>query len=345
MSSWAPVQPSAKVVQHHYVNARAHEINKGQGSKLRSDTIAAFRNHPILAARFKGYSGAKKDAFCEDAYERFTAILQSRDLTINFEAAKWFSQENTRDSYKQMYAGGIGDDGVMLLKDGAKGNFADVRVAADDRVTFPTQWQNVQPPAHRGLRPGLQSGDQIQKRMLAGAKIEAFVPGQIAKAQITPATNAKGDKGYHSPNKYFNPHSKQVFSAVNYGRRPNGSSTYYGNSYLLLNPKLKVDALYYSGDTFQVASADAQVSYKTLGAIFLKSTDHMRKLLIDSCFDNMRLPNTAHASELLEAPIFQEVRFATEVAELHLEPSPPGIMLNAKRFCAKWGIKLSINLL
>ncbi len=60
MSSWPTVQPSAKLVQHHYVNSRAHEINMGQGAKLRADTVAAFRSHPILALRLKGYPGAKK---------------------------------------------------------------------------------------------------------------------------------------------------------------------------------------------------------------------------------------------------------------------------------------------
>ncbi len=31
----------------------------------------------------------------------------------------------------------------MLLKDRDMGNFADVRVAADDRLTFPDQWQKT----------------------------------------------------------------------------------------------------------------------------------------------------------------------------------------------------------
>ena len=343
MGTWTPIQPSARVVQHHFVNARVNEINKGSGSKLKTDTIQAFRTDPILQARLKGYSGAKKDAYCADAYERLTKILQSRYLTINLKSASWFTKENPYDSYAQMYQRAMAG-GRMILDDSDQLNPAEIRVAADDRVTFPTHWAGAQGPAQRGLRPGNQSPQAIMSRMMAGKKLVPI--GGDTKGVLNQMPRTESELvGYESPNIRFDPKSKQVFAALNYGRRPHGSSTQYGNSYLVLNPKLKVDAVYFPEDTFYIPGADSQVSFQTLGAVFLKAKPGMRGEIINSCFDGVRLPDTSLGAELMEAHIFQPVTFASDVVELRLEPSSPGIMHNAKTFCKKWGIKLSINLL
>lgn len=348
MSTWTAVrEPSTKAVQHAYVNARAHEINKGLGKDYRTQTIEAFRSDPILAARIKGYSGAKKDAFCADAYDRFTKILQSRDLTINFEAVKWFSSENNYISYTQMYERAIGADGKMLLKDdAAKGNFAEIRAAADDRITLPGQWAVptvASKPEYRGLRPGGVSGGQIAVRMMAGGDFKGPT-GNPEVGNLSKVPGADGSTvGFHSPNAQFNPRSKQVFAALNYGRRPNGSSIYYGRSFITLHPKFKTDAIYFSGDTFHIKDTSAQVSYQTLGAIFLKSSPEMRKLLVDSCFDGVRLPDTKEATELMEAHIFQPLNFAGGLLSVNLEASAPNVVDNAKKFCRKWGIPLNVE--
>lgn len=341
MSAWAPTQPSAKLVQQHYVNARVNEINRQFGDSFKTDTIQQFRTDPTLAARLKGYTSAKKLAFCEDAYRRLTSCLQSRDLTINLKSASWFTTENQYDSYAQMYERAI-QGGRMILDDSDPLNPAEIRSAADDRVTFPTQWAGAQAPAQRGLRPGVQSPQKIMGRMMAGNKLVRY--GGDTSGYLNPVQNG-ATQGYESPNIRFDPKTKQVFAALNYGRRPHGSSILYGNSYLVLKSSLKADAVYFPGDTFYLSGADKQVSYQTLAAIFLKAKPQMRKVIIDSCFDDVRLPDTSSPTYLMEAHIFQPVKFATDIAELRLEPSAPGIMRNAKIFCQKWGIKLSINLL
>lgn len=342
MSTWTPVQPSAKVVQQHYVNARVGEINRQFGDRYKTDTIQAFLNDPLLRPRLKGYTHAKKLAFCEDSYRRLTRDLQSRELTINLKSASWFTDENLYDSYAQIYERAV-KGGRMILDDSDPLNPAEDRVAADDRVTFPTQWAGAQAPAQRGLRPGVQSPQNIMGRMMAGRNL---VPLRgSTKGNLNPVPHLGETSGYESPNIRFDPKTKQVFAALNYGRRPHGSSTQYGKSFMILKDHLKVDAVYFAEDTFYVSGADKQISYQTLGAVFLKASPVIREEIVKSCFDGVRLPDTSKSMYLMEAHVFQPVKFATDVAELRLEPSAPGIMRNAKLFCDKWGIKLSINLL
>lgn len=341
MSTWAPTQPSAGLIQQHYVNARVNEINRQHGGQYKAETVQALLNDPLLRPRLKGYTHAKKLAFCEDAYRRLTRDLQSRDLTINLKSASWFTTENPYDSYAQMYERAT-KGGRMILDDSDPLNPAKVRSAADDRVTFPTQWAGAAAPAQRGLRPGVQSPQRIMGRMMAGKTLVRF--GGDTTGYLNPVPNTGETQGYESPNVRFDPKTKQVFAALNYGRRPHGSSTQYGKSYLVLKSNLKVDAVYFPGDTFYLSGADQQVSYQTLGAVFLKAKEMMREEIVKSCFDGVRLPDTDSGAYLMEAHIFQQVKFATDVEELRLEPSAPGIMRNAKIFCQKWGIKLSINL-
>jgi hypothetical protein len=162
---------------------------------------------------------------------------------------------------------------------------------------------------------------------------------------------------YTSKNPKFNPKSKQVFAALNYGRRPHGSSTQYGWSYFVLNPDLKVDAVYFPGDTFYIPGAGDQATYQALGKLYLNAVKgELRKLLMDSCLEGMQLKDTHEAADLVEAHIFQEVRFATCMEELRLAIEPPPkqpkpddpppvdpsiIIANAEKFCTKWGIKFT----
>lgn len=169
--------------------------------------------------------------------------------------------------------------------------------------------------------------------------------GANTLGNLNSVRKSDGSAGYESPNVRFDPRTKQVFAALNYGRRPHGSSIQYGWSYLVLKDHLKVDAVYFPGDTFYLSGADMQVSYQTLGAVFLKASPIMREEIVKSCFDGVRLPDTDNGMYLMEAHVFQAVKFASDVAELRLEPYSPQIMSNAKKFCNKWGIKLSINLL
>jgi len=344
MSTWTPVQPSSRAVQQSFVNARVHEINRGSGN-LRSDTIQAFLNDPTLGPRLKGYSSSKKRAFCEDAFDRLTRTLQSRDLTINFKAASWFTTENPYNSYAQMYERAI-KGGRMILDDSDAKNPANIRVAADDRVTFPTSWAGAQPALQRGqqgavtLSPQGPSTQQIMGRMMAGRNL---VPaGQIPQNVLNPVPLAGQHSGYESANAKFDPKTKQVFAALNYGRRPHGSSTEYGNSYFILSDKFKTDAVYFPEDTFYASGANLQVTYHTLGAIFLKAKPQMRQEIVKSCFDDVRLPDTSDGSFLMEAHIFQPLLFAGGISAIVLEPANAQIVTNAKTFCRKWNVKLSV---
>jgi hypothetical protein len=48
--------------------------------------------------------------------------------------------------------------------------------------------------------------------------------------------------------------ARQIFSGLGCGLRPHRSITYYGFSYLVLNPALKTNAMYYPGDTSYIAT-------------------------------------------------------------------------------------------
>lgn len=344
MGTWNPVQPSSRVVQQSFVNARVNEISRSSGD-LKQDTIQAFLNDSTLASRLKGNSASRKRAFCEDAYDKLTRTLQSRDLTINFKAASWFTTENPYNSYAQMYERAI-KGGRMILDDSDAKNPANIRVAADDRVTFPTQWAASQPAARRGqpgavtLSPGGPSTQQIMGRMMAGRQLTPLGP---AANILNPVPLAGEHSGYESPNIKFDPKTKQVFAALNYGRRPHGSSTEYGSSYFILSEKFKVDAIYFPEDTFYASGATLQVSYNTLGAIFLKAKPQMRQVIISSCFDNVRLPDTSDGSLLMEAHIFQPLLFAGGLSAMVLEESASEqVVQNAKTFCRKWKVRLVV---
>ena len=67
---------------------------------------------------------------------------------------------------------------------------------------------------------------------------------------------------------------------MNYGRRPHGSSIQYGKSHLVLNPNLKVDAIYFPGDTFFIPGANYQATYQTLGTLYLHAGALTREVLV-----------------------------------------------------------------
>jgi hypothetical protein len=260
----------------------------------------------------------------------------------------------------------------MELTDADPINPADQRAFTDDRITLPEHWANQGGPERRGLDPrATQSGQAISHYMLAGTAIPTSgvlnTPGdhlQKSRKFEGPLTEKQVMMKidplavYTSKNPKFNPKTKQVFSALNYGRRPHGSSTQYGWSHLVLKPDLKVDAIYFPGDTFYIAGAGDQATYQTLGKLYLNvSKGDLRKKLIESCLQGMQLDDTSKAEYLIEAHLFQEVRFDTHIEELRLafdppKPPQPGdspevpidpkiIIANAQKFCDKWGIKFT----
>lgn len=352
---WTPGS-KANAVQHAFVNARIVDINRRAISKLLTPTLDALKaTEPSLRKASRQQ--------LQDAFMQMTERLQSAALTINLEAPRWFMTPNNYDTYTQMYERAV-SGGVMQLADSAL-NPASFRVAADDAATFPKsavdadfkmqglggQWQKYdiktqqsQQPT-RGLAPNSRGfGDAVHK----------MAPGALNKT-------AAGK--YTASNPQFDPKTKQIFAALNYGRRPHGSTTRYGYSFLVLNDKFKRDALYFAGDTFgNIAgnahvSAEDQISYDTLGAVFLKAVPAMRVDLLNSCLRGAQLTDTDREALLLEAHLFEPLAFRGGVTTLCVSgkddvPKAGGgkakltgadwmtIQTNARAFANKHGLKL-----
>jgi hypothetical protein len=327
----------ARVVQHHYVRAELRDINMRKGGGLVQATLNALKLTP---------QGRQcTNAQLLEGFQHMTKRLQSAELTINIKAASWFMNPNNFDSYSQMYERAVrtvntpgGPSQQMRLKDDPL-NPAQQRAAADSKVTF---------------RKDMMAGGQFKPAF--GGLGRVMSPGDL----VTPLVDAKPGE-FEASNPYFNPKSKQVFAALNYGRRPHGSTITYGRSYLVLNPKFKTNAIYFAGDTFGVSSpgfqvaADDQISYDLLGAIYSKAKQAMQADLYKSCILDGSLkdaPASFEISLLLEAHLFEPLTFAGNLATIVLsggdklngQPLTGSewqvIQGNARTFAAKHGAKL-----
>lgn len=324
---WKPaLGPSAGLVQQHFVSARLDQLYR-RDKELENKLGGILSSHPLLVSQ-----KLKGDKWLE-VYEKITLSLQKADLTINFDADKWFAQENKYDSYTQMYERAVAADGKVFLQDDAL-NPADMRANVDDKVTFPAMAPgNGTPMPQRGLMPGRQGQQRIENQMKFGA--------------FTKKTEVKSDgttkKGIVSNNAHFNPKTKQVFAALNYGRRPRGSCTGYGYSHMVLNPKFKLNALYFGGDTFfiQAHGAKAQAAYHTLGAVLACSFPDLVTDVIKSCYQGATLSDTSAPTLLLEGHLFAPLTFKGNISTIYLSARPGSVVAtNAKRFATKHGAKV-----
>ena len=325
---WTPGQmPTA---QGAYVNTRQLELQQERDVNVR----AALE---LLDADLERWVYHRSPSMRElrEAYQKLHMHLQRSDLTINFPAERWFVDENKYETYTQMYERAVGQDGELHLQ-GNVNNPVNRRVAADDAVTIPEQWRN-QEVVTRGLAPR-QNQVRIAQRMV----FDEVVPN---------------GKGYKSSNPHFDPKTKQVFAALNYAGNPNGATTDYGYSFFVLKPQLKVNALYYPGDTFtlQGTGVSTQMSFAHLGAIYGKitngfSAESYRRDLLNTCFPNVS-KGTAFPM-LLEGHLFTQLRFADALESVNLsrrnvdgqpftEPQWKILTANAKKFAKKWNVKLN----
>ena len=293
----------ARVVQHHYVRAELREINLHKGGKLVKETLDALK----LLPEGKKYSSKK----LQELFQHMTARLQTAELTINFKSPSWFMKPNTYPSYTQMYERAVRDIAApgqpgfkqMRLKDDPL-NPAGLRAATDDKVTF---------------RQNMMIDSQFKPAY--GGLGRVMSPGALK----APTVDAQAGE-LRASNPFFNPKSKQVFAALNYGRRPHGSAVTYGNSYMVLDRKFKTNAIYFAGDTFTVnngakVSADDQISYDLLGAIYGKANDTLRQALYKSCILDARLSDSPAAMDillLLEAHLFEPLTFSGNLETLYI---------------------------
>lgn len=263
--------PSASIVQKQYVDQRLEELGANSGPAKQ----AALKVLEDYLLALPANRNQKKVPFKEldRIYNQIRGNLQAADLTVNFNCSAWFTQENPYDTYTQMYERAV-QGGKMVLKSVGT-NDARARAEVDNQVTFPAEWRGTQTAPQRGLSPGRQSPDRIMRQMDTG--------------QLTPT--GEDDGGYNAGNRHFNPHTKQVFLGLNYGRRPHGSARNFGSSYFVLTSQLKSRCFFYAGDTFyqyggSSHAGDLQVPYHDLAALLGKVTDiNLRRDLFRSCYE------------------------------------------------------------
>ncbi len=328
----------ANVVQHHYVRSELVDINNRKKSGLIQQTLTALSQTP---------QGRKcTQAQLMEGFEHMTKRLQTADLTINFKATSWFMTPNNYDSYTQMYERAVRTVNVpgqspykqMRLKNDPL-NPAKVRADTDDRVTFR---KDVMAPGG-AFAPAY------------GGMGRVMSPGALS----TPTVDAQPGE-FEASNPFFNPKSKQVFAALNYGRRPHGSATTYGRSIMVLNRRFKTNAIYFAGDTFGInaglkVSADDQISYDLLGAIYGKASDMMKRDLYKSCILDGTLadaPTSTDVLLLLEAHLFEPLTFAGNLEAIFISGKDQlagqpvtgndwqTIQTNARAFATKHGAKV-----
>lgn len=334
-SVWTNVTgPSAGLVQRHLVEARQEALYR-RDKDLEGKVAAALRAHSAL--QHLKLSGDKWLA----VYKKISDGLQSAELTINFKASSWFTTENNYETYAQQYERSTRDAaGAAQFEGDSMMNPAKIRADIDDRITFNnlrTPGAQAAPsPQHRGLMPGRQGVDRVRTQMEFRAGTQSTLPNPNDKNN--PLTKVS------STNAQFNPKTKQVFAALNYGRRPHGSSIFYGSSHLVLSPKFKVNALYYGGDTFYMQDASTQLAYHVIGAIVAYAKQDLLDAIIRSCYLGTRLEDTKEGSLLLEAHLFSEVRFTDNIERIVLDaPHGSAIHANAKKFAHKHGARLVLT--
>jgi hypothetical protein len=239
----------------------------------------------------------------------------------------------------------------MVMK-GDKLNPATTRANADDRATF----GSFMTRADGSFKPEF------------GGIGRMMSPGALKQT----GTDRSGNAEYVASNPYFNPKAKQVFAALDYGRRPHGSSIFYGKSMMVLSDKLKTNAIYFAGDTFFASdeatkmskglppgsvarvSADHQVSYELLGGLLPFAGPKLRQDLITSCLNDMLLKDTNDSELLVEAHLFEPILFKSAVDKMFVvledrdgrpfdKETRRAVQSHAEDFCGRHGIKLRFS--
>jgi len=305
--------PTSASLQKEYVKKRQRALytpNPARTNRVKAKVEALMLR--------RGYQGDWRDI-----YDQIHLKLQLSDLTINFDAGSWFMQDNTYKTYAQMYQRGVGADGKMVLQNGDNDNNAVTRALADDLVTLPYEWASAHPFTQRRRLYDALSVTGV------GPNIPTAILGQPdSAANFAPKLKVAG-AGYATKNKDFKPKAKQVFAALNYGQRPHGSNVFYGHSHLVLNPQLKLNAIYYPQDTFNVAAqgqgTKTQAAYHTLGDLMEYAKNDLMDALGKSCIEGLPLSDTIQPGLLVEAHLFTTIKVNRDVQEMVLSKTPkPG---------------------
>lgn len=302
---------SAHVVMQKFAQTEVREINK-EAERLKKQVCDR-----LMARQEFGYFTLME--MLEFIRKKALPLLQMSNLTINFNAGNWFSKENNTNNYTQMYERGatVGTDEygapALHLPRGDSMNPTHTRVEADDRVTFS---DNINTADRSGIARIMKTGNLEKKQ------------------------DTEGKTYYKVENWQFNPKSRQIFAALNYGRRPHGSNVSYGRSQLVLDRALKNNAIYYMGDTFGSLTYQNRFTYDTLYAAFLSDNEDVIVDLIGATFYVQALKDTLDPGRLLEAHIFQGVTFSKDVDHLIIDrdEATETVRENIKKFALKHGI-------
>jgi hypothetical protein len=297
-----------------------------------------------------------------EVYTKICDRLRSADLTMNFKSTNWFRAANNRETYRQMYENNLDKTtGAVKLTDDTF-NQADMRAVVDDQVTLPGSW------AKKSI---FSEKRKIHDRMSFSGSKAPVTSSQAVKSNLGSSekstlqhigTNESGQNSFQTTNPKFNPFAKQVFAALNYGRRPHGASTYYGRSYLVLRPELKKGCLYFGEDTFNQPKGDqkrymtktkrdragTQSTYDWIGNILLWTNSDMQEAVYQSCFQGHTLEDTSYAGDLLEAHIFSDVRLNRDIEKvvLSVEPNMEGEnWMEIQANCYDWARRNNIRVI
>ena len=294
--SWQPEmlqKLQGRKVQHQYVRAQLRDINMNKAESLMVETLAALAQSP------QGHKCTMEHLM--EGVTHMTERLQTADLAINFRAQTFFTTPNKWSSYMQMYEMAVATNNGLVQS--TQVNRADRRVAADNDATF---------------GKGMTDGNRFNFKGAFEGLGRVMSPGAPRRVVLPKEKFAS----YETTNPHFNPRSKQVFAALNYGRRPHGACTKYGLSYFVLKPHFKINALYFAGDTFSQeshsVSADDQVSFALLGAIYAKADMELRRDLEQSCLRDGTLGDSEEPHLLLEAHLFEPLFFSGNIETVYV---------------------------
>lgn len=277
-----------------------------------------------------------------EVYRKINKNLQEAELTINFTGESWFSTENLYPSYTQMYERSSAPTASCCSR--ATSSIPPTCVArGGDAVTFPEAWNAPAAAPQRGLRPGMQSGQRIKAQMAFGAQTrhEYVVKSQEGGGETRQLI------GVSSTNRQFNPKTKQIFAALNYGRRPHGSSTCYGDCFLVQHPRLKTKALYFGDDPFvpEAKNRPDQTPYGMPGSVIAHAATPLVNAIIPSCHQGQALHDADERGAtdlLLEAHIFGALRFSGSQVDVCTPLRYKGTVIgtNADKFAREHGARL-----
>ncbi|WP_421989224.1 hypothetical protein [Roseococcus sp.] len=273
---------SARVVMHHFARSEVRHLDKRE-AQLHAQVVAKLHTMPEFANM--------PDAQIADVIKNMARSMQSAALTINFPTVGWFDRPNHYRVYKQMYERGdemaTADDGTReRIVKGNSSNKAGQRDAVDTRVSFAP---NVNTPGMAGVKRFMQTGG----------------------GEIRSGTNVT------VPNAQFNSKARQVFAALNYGRRPSGATTAYGPHYFVLKERFKANAIYYMGDTFTPGmDHNSRITYGFLPALLLYASKDALQDIINSTYRSMTLRDMELADRMVEAHIYDRIIFSEAVEEM-----------------------------